>query len=94
MRVTVVLQYKSMANICSSIRKDFGNEMTEKSISENYLNNYKYMKIICTKCNGSKMIVDKEEALFTLGMSLLFKFNDTDGKKCCPKCKGKGKIKI
>lgn len=40
MRATVVLQLIDMANTCAALRKAFGNGMIEKSISENYLNNF------------------------------------------------------
>lgn len=49
-------------------------------------------KILCPNCKGRGTVIDREEALFTLGMSLIFKFKDDDGRKRCLTCKGKGKI--
>lgn len=50
--------------------------------------------IICTNCNGSGKVIDKEQALFTLGLSLIFKFQKNDGKINCPICNGNKKIKL
>lgn len=49
-------------------------------------------RIICPQCKGRKTIIDTEAAIFTLGMSLIFKFKKDDGRKQCPTCDGKGKI--
>lgn len=49
-------------------------------------------RIICAKCKGRKTVIDKECALFTLGMSLIFKFHKDDGRTECPTCEGLGKI--
>jgi uncharacterized Zn finger protein (UPF0148 family) len=49
-------------------------------------------KILCPRCKGRKTVIDKEAALFTLGMSILFKFNKDDGRIDCPVCDGKGKL--
>lgn len=48
--------------------------------------------IICPKCKGRKTVVDTEQAIFTIGLSLIFKFNKDDGRIKCPTCNGKGKI--
>ncbi len=47
---------------------------------------------ICPQCKGRRTIIDSEAAIFTLGMSIIFKFRDDDGRKICPTCKGYGKI--
>lgn len=47
---------------------------------------------ICPQCKGRRTVVDTESAIFTLGMSLIFKFREDDGRKKCPTCKGKGKL--
>lgn len=49
-------------------------------------------KILCPKCKGRKTVVDLETAIFTIGMSLLFKYNKDDGRKPCPTCDKKGYI--
>ena len=51
-------------------------------------------KILCPKCKGRKTVADKVEAVFTLGMSLLFKFDKDDGREKCSTCNGKGKITL
>ena len=49
--------------------------------------------ILCPECRGRKTKVDKEAAIFTLGMSLIFKFHKDDGRKICETCDGVGFLK-
>lgn len=44
---------------------------------------------LCTHCNGNGKVIDREMAVFTLGISALF-----GEKECCPRCGGWGFIKV
>ena len=49
--------------------------------------------ILCPECRGRKTKVDKEAAIFTLGMTLIYKFHKDDGRKICETCDGVGFLK-
>lgn len=54
------------------------------------------MKIVCKKCDGEGLVPDIAERVFTLGISWLYEkmAQDHTGYVKCPKCNGKGHIKI
>lgn len=43
----------------------------------------------CPRCKGAGEVIDREMAVFTLGISALF-----GEKECCPRCGGRGFIKV
>ena len=45
--------------------------------------------ILCPRCKGAGEVIDREMAVFTLGISALF-----GEKECCPRCGGSGFIKV
>ena len=51
-------------------------------------------KVLCPECKGRKTVVDMVDVVFTLGMSLIFKYNKDDGRKPCPTCNKKGYINL
>lgn len=51
-------------------------------------------KYLCPKCKGRRTVIDVESAIFTIGLSLIFKKNADDGRKNCPTCRGKGFLKF
>lgn len=46
-------------------------------------------RILCPRCKGAGEVIDREMAVFTLGISVLFGEKD-----CCPRCGGSGFIKV
>lgn len=50
-------------------------------------------KVLCPKCKGRGTVIDREAAVFTLGLSILLDFDGEERKKC-PSCKGKGSITL
>lgn len=46
-------------------------------------------RILCTRCHGDGVVIDREMAVFTLGISALF-----GEKECCPRCGGRGFIVV
>jgi len=48
------------------------------------------MKILCPKCKGRKTVIDVFDAVFTIGFSLIVKYDKDDGRKLCPTCDGRG----
>lgn len=45
--------------------------------------------VFCPRCKGRGVVIDREMAVFTLGISALF-----GEKECCPCCGGSGFIKV